>query len=301
MVSPDDLSIEKVSLNNDIKEIFMKKKLLALAVTSAAVMSVSAHADSSWERASNGGTFNIGGTITVDKHYEDNWLWKLGSGITLDNNDNDLDETKRSLTVAMPERTVLLVGKSEAFKTPIGGLGASPQISFSDADGNPVTLQTKEDVDTGYASLTLPIKNDENATIGDLKLNVQALGIMYTAIDNTRAGPVKLLAPRPGQVFYGGLTSHIVAAGGSAYANKVANDGGWSIAEMRAKYNTMVGNPDMGWASMSGTMSTDGSRGGVYSYSLVIDQGQKLEATFKSPIYKTTQWSSPLKIAVTYN
>ncbi|HAX5074441.1 TPA: hypothetical protein JZG34_004554, partial [Escherichia coli] len=59
MVSPEDLSMRKVSLNNDTKEILMKKKLIAIAVATASVMSGVVNA-ADWQTAGTGGQIAIG-------------------------------------------------------------------------------------------------------------------------------------------------------------------------------------------------------------------------------------------------
>ncbi|MDK1186948.1 hypothetical protein [Cronobacter turicensis] len=284
----------------------MKKKLIAIAVATASVMSGVgvANAESGWQTAGTGGRIDIGGTITVENIYDDLWQWKLGDAIDLANTASDMTNENKTLTVTMTDRKPLLVGKSETFKTAAAGMGASPSISFTDADGDKVELETPDSSSNGEARLTLPIKDKEQSTIGSLELNVTALGIMYSQayINASYSAPHKMVAPNEGDIFHGGLPSKINAGGGSSsHANKIAADGGWSINDMKTKYDAHTGT-SRPWASSNNSYRSTGTeRDGIYTYSMAIDAGQQLVANFTSPVTTTTQWSAPLNIAITYN
>lgn len=303
MVSPEDLSMRKVSLNNDTKEILMKKKLIAIAVATASVMSGVVNA-ADWQTAGTGGQIAIGGTITVENIYDDLWQWKLGDAINLSNTSTEMTNDNKTLTVTMADRKPLLVGKSEAFKTATVGMGASPSISFTDADNNKVELVTPTTSSNGEAVLTLPIKGQDQSRIGSLTLNVQALGVYYSAASSNPgySAPRKMVAPNVGNIFYGGLPSkNSSSINSSTHLNQIAQDGGWTISEMKSKYDTYT-NTSNSWAPMAGTSASSGNAfAAVYSYSMAIPAGQQLVADFTSPVTTTTQWSAPLNIAITYN
>lgn len=298
MVSPEDLSV----FNKDKKEILMKKKLIAIAVATAAVMSGVVNADSGWQTSATGGQINIGGTITYDNIYDDLWQWKLGDAINLSNTSTEMTNDNKTLTVTMDTRKPLLVGKSEAFKLPAAGMGASPTITFTDADNKKVELVTPGTAKNSEAVLTLPIKDQDQSTIGSLTLNVEARGAYYSyAADNPGiAAPRTMYAPNPGNIFYGGLPS-INGNKGDNTAIIIAGDGGWSISEMKSKFDAYT-NTSYNWGAMYGLASSNGTAwAAVYSYSMAIGAGQKLVAEFNSPVTRTTQWSAPLNIAITYN
>lgn len=279
----------------------MKKKLIAIAVATASVMSGVANAESSWVEASTGGTIDIGGTIEVDSQYDDLWTWKLGDAITVASNAADMNAEKTSLTITMEQRKPLLVGKSEPFKAPSTGVGASPSISFSDADGNEVALQTPATPSQGKASLTLPIKDESKATIGSLTLNVQAIGVMYTQSTNASyGGPHAMTANNVGNIFHGGLPTSAAGLNGSTAVNIVASDGGWTVTEMMNKWNEFTGQ-NKSWIQTVHSYGSSGMIDALYNYSLSIAQGQTLEAEFDSPVTTTTKWSAPLTISIAYN
>ncbi|HDI3023710.1 hypothetical protein QMW88_12055 [Cronobacter dublinensis] len=281
----------------------MKKKLIAIAVATASVMSGVVNAESGWQTAGTGGRIDIGGTITVENIYDDLWQWKLGDAINLSNTSSEMTNDNKTLTVTMDTRKTLLVGKSEAFKTAAKGMGASPSISFTDADNNKVQLVTPDTSSNGEAVLTLPIKGQDQSTIGSLTLNVKALGVYYSAAASNPgySAPRKMVAPDAGNIFHGGLPSKHTGQNSVNTANVIAADGGWSVADMKSKYDTytQTSNP---YAAMAGTAGSSGDKfAAVYSYSMSVDSGQQLVAEFTSPVTTTTQWSAPLNIAITYN
>lgn len=280
----------------------MKKKLIAIAVATASVTSGVANAESSWEVASTGGVIDIGGTITVDNKYDDLWQWTLGDAIELTNTDEDMNAEKDSLTITMDKRTPLLVGKSDAFQASGAGIGASPSISFSGADGVEVKLQNAETPQRGRAVLELPIKGGEsNSVIGTLTLNVTTAGVMYKQSTNAQyGGPHPMVAPNAGDIFHGGLPASIGGLSGSTAVNMIAQDGGLTVNEMMHKWNQFT-NQEKSWIQVTQPYSSKGTVAAVYGYSLAIDQGQTLKADFNSPLTSTTKWSAPLTISIAYN
>lgn len=154
----------------------MKKTLIALAMAASAVSGM-AHA---WTNGDFKGSVDIGGSITAND-YRQKWSWAVGSDINEFKNDlTDLTNAGTKLTITVNGNKPILLGKTnEAFSTPVeGGVGAIPQIAFTDYEGASVELKNPEGAtNKGWAYLVLPMKNAEGTKVGSVKVNASYAGV----------------------------------------------------------------------------------------------------------------------------
>ncbi|WP_105455306.1 fimbrial protein [Escherichia coli] len=281
----------------------MKKTLIALAVAASAVSGM-AHA---WTNGDFNGSVDIGGSITADD-YRQKWSWAVGSDINgFSNALTDLTENGTKLTITVSGNKPILLGKTtEAFATPVdAGVGAKPQITFTDYEGQTVALQYEHDNKDGLGYFVLPMKNTDGTKIGSLKANVAYAGAVSVGKDGQ--GYIGSLSERDWSIFKGGLGvygSASVLDGGDAAAERTALFGSLSQAEMLQQIQAVNAGVS-GLGSRTGSVGenmkyTDGTVVSA-AYAMGIANGQTLEATFDQAVTASTQWSAPLNVAVTYN
>lgn len=153
----------------------MKKTLIALAVAASAVSGM-AHA---WTNGDFNGSVDIGGSIIADD-YRQKWSWAVGSDINgFSNVLRDLTEGGTKLTITVSGNKPILLGKTtEAFAAPVaGGVGAIPQIAFTDFQGNAIQVNGIEQSNAGLGFLPVPMKNAAGSAIGTAKVNITFAGI----------------------------------------------------------------------------------------------------------------------------
>ncbi|WP_105198664.1 fimbrial protein [Escherichia albertii] len=281
----------------------MKKTLIALAVAASAVSGM-AHA---WTNGDFNGSIDIGGSITADD-YRQKWSWAVGSDINgFSNALTDLTEDGTKLTITINGDKPILLGKTnEAFSTPVaGGIGAKPQITFTDYEGQTVELQYRHNKKDGLGYFVLPMKNTDGTKIGSLKANVAYAGVASVGKDGQ--GYIGSLSERDWSIFKGGLGAYGSASvldGGDAAAERTALFGSLSQAEMLQQIqavNAGVSGLDSRTGSIGENMEhTDGTVVSA-AYAMGIANGQTIEATFDQAVTASTQWSAPLNVAVTYN
>ncbi|HBA9649675.1 fimbrial protein [Escherichia coli] len=273
----------------------MKKTMIALALAASAVSGM-AHA---WTTGDFNGSFDINGTITVDQ-YKDKWEWMTGEGLSFEHNIKEMNNDQTKLTITQSKATPILLGRTkEAFAAPAVGVGAIPVISFTDYAGKTVTLQSSSEAAKGY--FDLPMKDAEGANLGNVKVNVTVAGLVSRSNNDHRAIHQSVESKNNNEIYYGGLVSSVAA---------LANDAS-SIASKFGNYNhtALLGQLEAVsdiqaqqlWGKGTANMVHTDNNVSASSYSLGIDQGQIIEATFTNPVAKTTQWSAPLNVAVTYN
>ncbi|MII50054.1 fimbrial protein [Salmonella enterica subsp. enterica serovar Bredeney] len=281
----------------------MKKALIALAVAASAVSGM-AHA---WTNGDFNGSVDIGGSITADD-YRQKWSWAVGSDINgFGSALTDLTEGGTKLTITVSGNKPILLGKTtEAFATPVdAGVGAKPQITFTDYEGQTVALQYEHNNKDGLGYFVLPMKNTDGTKIGSLKANVAYAGAASVGKDGQ--GYIGSLSERDWSIFKGGLGAYGSASvldGGDAAAERTALFGSLSQAEMLQQIqavNAGVSGLDSRTGSIDENMKyTDGTVVSA-AYALGIVSGQTLEATFDQAVTTSTQWSAPLNVAVSYN
>ncbi|HAR9363753.1 TPA: fimbrial protein [Salmonella enterica subsp. enterica serovar Waycross] len=277
----------------------MKKTLIALAVAASAAVSGSAMA---WTQGGVNGSVDISGTITADT-YSDKWEWMVGSGLSFQNTTKDMAEGNKILTITQEQPAPILLGRTtEAFSASMVGVGAIPLISFSDYAGKPVNLQSADEAAKGY--FDLPMKDAEEHELGRVKVNVTVAGLLTQG--DASSGLVNLYSVESSDnsnIYYGGLVSSVVGRGSEA-STITAKFGNYGHNELLRQVQGVLPNCNKGQVNYY-TLKTDMVQKNnnvlASSYSLGIDQGQTIEATFDAPVVKTTQWAAPLNVAVTYN
>ncbi|MCN2058134.1 fimbrial protein [Escherichia coli] len=276
----------------------MKKTMIALALAASAVSGM-AHA---WTTGDFNGSFDINGTITADE-YKEKWEWMTGEGLSFEHTIKDMTDNQTKLTITQSKATPILLGHTkEAFSAPAVGVGAIPLISFSDYDGKTVNLQSADEATKGY--FDLPMKDAEGTKLGNVKVNVTVAGVLSRS--NTDEGKVIIHSVEGSEntnIYYGGLVSSVAATGSAAssIASKFGNYNHTDLLGQILKVLPEVNNGQKNYGKIKTDMVQPGNNVSASSYSLGIDQGQAIEATFTNPVTKTTQWIAPLNVAVTYN
>ena len=284
----------------------MKKTLIALAVVASAVSGM-AHA---WTNGDFNGSVDIGGSITAND-YRQKWEWMSGADLSYTNILNDLTENGTRLTINQPTDAPILVGRTtEAFATPVaGGVGAIPLISFSDYQGNPVSLENTDVVMQGVGIITLPVKGNDgsNEVIGRAVVNVSAAGVFGRGGGSANNNTLRALQDSGDTtIFHGGLlASNSGWNKGNDAAAAVAKFGGLSagniLTQIQAVHPNVTDLPGDDWNRRDENMHYEDGSVVSASYALGIASGQKINVTFDQPVTQSTQWSAPLNVAVTYN
>ncbi|HBM7517742.1 fimbrial protein [Escherichia coli] len=285
----------------------MKKTLIALAVAASAVSGM-AHA---WTNGDFNGSVDIGGSITADD-YRQKWSWAVGSDINgFSNALTDLTEGGTKLTITVNGDKPILLGKTnEAFSTPVaGGVGAIPQIAFTDYEGASVEIKSPEgEINKGLAYLVLPMKNAEGTKVGSVKVNASYAGVALGSIKGIYANLFSVYGGAANRIFNGGIPANVAQAeltSGIAAAQRTALFGSLSKDELTAQLQAVepaaaADVRDYGRSS-STSMAASVNSATSAAYALGIANGQTIEATFDQAVTASTQWSAPLNVAVTYN
>ena len=285
----------------------MKKiALFIAAVISAPVLA--------WTNGDVSKNVDFAGTITPEQ-YSQLWKWKVGTGLNdFRHNITNMDQELKKLTITMDSPKGLLYGATVEAMRASAGMGAIPNIAFTDYEKKVVNLVQDTTDGEGKGHMTLPIKDEQNNKIGSLKINLTAVAKAGgpRELDPNIYKAFSVKAETSGNAFYGGLFPRSISSNSAASGQLNKFDGvvsDWELREQVKRHplaknwpltTTIVNN----WASgLNFQESTNTFKHGITaaSYVLGIDAGQKLEATFDSPVTATTKWSAPLNVAVTYN
>mgnify|MGYP004564310449 CR=1 FL=1 len=254
----------------------MKKNIIVLAVAISAVVSGYAMA---WEANGNGGTLNIGGTLTPAENITP-WEVKTGNAVT----GLSIDITKgQSVVNFAVDNAIPILGirtaESKAFK---GAPGISPQISY----GGAVNV---DKFAASVAPLTLEVKNTDNAKIGSLTTNIFAQG--RTSQKGDWSGEFWNYAGQAGQIFFGGLPKSTDAVSTVARVNEL-------MPEVAANYISQdVADAKVNYTTVSNTTSTHNA----YYFS-AIEPGNNITITLDSAAKgdEPITWKASLPITVSY-
>ncbi|AOV98628.1 hypothetical protein A9798_12450 [Edwardsiella hoshinae] len=297
----------------------MNKTFIALALSAIGILGT-AHAAPTWESASNGTlnkTFTASGTV-YGKEYLQQWEWAVGSG--LPNLAGALGATTRAgthqITIPINQDVLILAGKTkEAFAVPetfvAGGVGAVPQISYTDADGQIALNKQGTENGTGKGTLNLIIKDANNQTkIGTMAVHITAAGARGIGKPGQQSGEIASICGylnEAAMIFKGGLpTSYgstiAVPNQATAIIEKFSGNGETFILQQinkTAPTITQLTPAAIGTGLSENMAYNDGS---VVSaiYVLGIASGQNIDATVNNSVTNTTRWTAPLNIQVTY-
>ena len=283
-----------------------------IALFIAAVISAPAMA---WTNGDITKELNFGGSITPEP-YSQLWRWKVGTGLNdFRHNISDMSENLTKLTITMGSPKGLLYGETVKAITASKGMGAIPNIAFSDYENQSVSLKQGSSDGAGKGHMILPIKDEKNNKIGTLKVNVTAAGIAVGPDSNSsgkNALYISVGADKNTESLYGGLFSRSIANGYTDGHNLISSFGGKARGALLndvKKHPLAKDWPLTGAVRNVSAYPVDFKTGnnkfvdGIasVSYVLGIAQNQKMEATFDNPVTATTKWSAPLNVAVTYN
>ncbi|HAW0423209.1 TPA: hypothetical protein JLJ14_004554 [Escherichia coli] len=259
----------------------MKKTLIALAMAASAVVSGSVIA-ADWEASGSGGSFEMGGTLTMISNLTP-WEVKVGAAV------NNLDATieKGGNTVSIPVNTTIPVlsirtNQREFVKV----WGASPQINYGGFTPN------SDMSEAGLGMLTLDVTNEDGEHIGKVKIPL-TVGAVGTSSTGRAAG---LMAPQEGDVFWGGLaTSEGMSL---TYNNVLAKINAIDPETILNYQDGTAGTTDSSIYSIS--PSDDGQ---TYNAAYVsgIESGKSMIITFNDAIKPgTITWKASLPVTVSY-
>lgn len=178
--------------------IFMKKTLIALALTSSTVISGSVMA---WDTNTTTGTVNLSGTLTPANNINP-WEVKIGTGVTGLN--ANIQKNQKIVNLVRDDSIEILGIRTSEKKAFVGVQGIIPQISY----GNAIDA-TK--FSNGETLLTLVVKDNTNTEIGKLEssLFAQAFTSEKKGTDVAKVFPV--YSPKAGSAYYGGLGTSVNA------------------------------------------------------------------------------------------
>ncbi|EEE8967662.1 hypothetical protein DC244_22885 [Salmonella enterica subsp. enterica serovar Typhimurium] len=171
----------------------MKKTMIALAVVSGAFMSGNVMA-SDWIQNGNGGTVELGGTLTpVEKVTP--WSVKVGDAVSVLN--AQVQKGQRAVSVSV-KKPILFLGihQNEAYFE--GQNGINPQIDYNGA----VDLNGFRE---GVTKIKLPVKDKEQHEIGYMEAKFSAGAMRQWKKDDGTVVRQSLYANKSGNAFYGGV------------------------------------------------------------------------------------------------
>ncbi|HAW1416666.1 TPA: hypothetical protein JLM44_004698 [Escherichia coli] len=287
----------------------MKKTLIALTVAASAAVSGSAMAAlGGWSEGSNGNNVNIGGTITFDKTPA--WLVATGSGFSGFSNENaDLTGDNKLLTVNAPETIPVVAIKSkEAYTANEYSKGTMPSVVISGGDDIAISRTNWSD---GRFDFSVPIY--VNGAIAGTATFVKAApaGLMYGANVNGTSG-IKLAVSDNYNVatsLYAGLVGGNSQAVDVAKTESIMTSLGFSdlITETKDKVGSFSTWSDNKWimsltpANAVTKFNTESISKAATAFVFGIEQNGIINLAFNNAIQSTTEWTVPLKVAVTYN
>lgn len=287
----------------------MKKTLIALAVAASAVVSCSAMAGlGGWTEGSNGGSVNIGGTITVNKIPV--WLVATGTGFSNFSNENtDLTGDNKLLTVNAPEAIPVLAIKSkEAYTAGDYAKGTMPSVVISGGDGVAITPTNWTG---GTFDISAPVYvNGAIAGTAEFK-TLPSGGVVYGSSNDGSKGIV--LAVSDNECVATNLFSGIAGCGGQAtdFSTTESNLASLGFSDLLAETKDLVGSfstwADQHWMSsvtptnVVDKFNTEGMKAGAFFAGFGVKQNGVINLAFTNAIQSTTEWTVPLNVAVTYN
>lgn len=273
----------------------MKKNLIALCLAMASGSSFA------WTTGDFNGSIDIGGTIEKSE-YKGKWFWKSGTGFdSFAHTTNQLRNNGKQLVIQVEEDKPILLGKtSEAFSTPTAGLGAVPNISFSDYKGTAVTLHGGTTAGAHYFDLPVKTAQAEDQ-IGTLRVNVTAAGAVAKQGD-AAISLHSVEATQNSEIFYGGLVSGSSLKSVAFATETTATFGSLSREELVQQVQAVdssLTNVNEG-STIAETMVSADRKVVSAAYAMGMSAGQTMEATFTNAVTTETKWKAPLNIVVAY-
>ena len=259
----------------------MKKTLIALAVAASAAVSGSAMA---WTANGTGGSVDLGGTLTPADVVTP---WEVKTGDAVTGLDAQIKKGQKIVDVAVNKAIPVLGIRTQATGSFKGQLGISPQIDYKGA----VAIN---DFASGVTTLTLEVKDVNDAKIGSMSVPFSAAGARSYSLDDIKASSSRnLYATQEGQAFFGGIGNSSSAIASDAKALVTAID-----ADIVAKYNSW----DL--TDVTGALTDDFTGNVFYSgfYGSGIESGKSIKITLDQAVSGDApiQWKASLPVTVTY-
>lgn len=263
----------------------MKKTLIALAVASSAVMSISTMASNgSWGNSES--DFNMGGTILVDANKD---VWEVYSAPSV-----NIDSAVASGTakISLPVTKNIPVLGMRSLKVFNGGLGLTPQITY----GNDSYQISDLIFDGSKTEVSLKVKNKtDNQDIGTLKTKMFMAGHAsyknHAESETYPGNAVSIVARNAGEAFYGGVPKTSAEVGSGTF-NKIKQ----LIPDVSEHYDDQgVGATAPGYRTFDNPTKTFSA-----IYGAGIMAGEEITITLNTPATENINWTAQLPITVSY-
>ncbi|HGX3700886.1 TPA: fimbrial protein [Escherichia coli] len=259
----------------------MKKTLIALAVAASAAVSGSAMA---WTANGTGGSVDLGGTLTPADVVTP---WEVKTGDAVTGLDAKIKKGQKTVDIAVNKAIPVLGIRTQTAKAFQGQPGISPQISYDNA----VDIDHFEN---GVTTLTLEVKDVNDAKIGSMSVPFSAAGARAYSYDDINAiSSRNLYATQEGEAFFGGVGKSSSAIASDAKALVTAID-----ADIVAKYNSW------GVTDVTGSLTENFSGDVFYNgfYGSGIESGKSIKITLDQAAVGDApiQWKASLPVTVTY-
>ncbi|EPF9964886.1 hypothetical protein ACSV3W_004556 [Escherichia coli] len=147
----------------------MKKTLIALAVVASAVTSGSAMA---WTANGNGGSVEIGGTLTPVAKVTP-WEVKVGSAVT--NLSAQVQKGQKDVTVLVNQPISILGIRNADPNGFTGKPGIMPIITYGNGNGNGIDVNGFNE---GVTTLNLTVNDNQGARIGSMSTKVSSAAVL---------------------------------------------------------------------------------------------------------------------------
>ena len=148
-----------------------------------------------------------------------------------------------------------------------------------------------------------------NTALGTVKINARAAGAV-ALLNGTEFETHGMFAKDSASIMDGAISSEskYTVFTGTAASAVVTKFGGPTLASLEQQVRLITNSPNAVFKDKNSVWSTSRNleedmqiAGYAMSYGLGIEQGAKLEATFLSPVTKTTSWVAPITISIAYN
>lgn len=263
----------------------LKKTLIALALVSTTV-SGSAMA---WTAGGNGGTFELGGTLTPSGPVTSPWEVLVGSAVN--NLQTSIKPGDTSVLIPVTNPITVLGIRTQTNQPFIGKVGLSPQISYNGAYGIEATTNSS-------ALLTLSVLDAQNGSvIGELRAKMLAGAI--TSSKPTSGGGAgdqhPVFAKTAGQSFYGGLSTNQAVVDNNIKEKLDAIN-----PEFSAHYDSQNA-PFSQTAAPEDYSATDSTFSGYYGAGISAADAGSITLLLNSPAGNSPiTWKASLPITVSY-
>ena len=268
----------------------MKKTLIALSVAASAVVSGSSMAAvGEWTPGSEGGSFEMSGTLVVTGTSTNPWEVKVGPNVT--NLDGKINQGDSEVKITVANAVPVLGIRTHSNQAFIGKPGISPQINY----GGKINLDS---FSSGKTQLVLDVTDASSSNkIGTMTTELFA-GAVYSlsdAVGNAYSSVFGMLASQAGDGFYGGLPKN--------------QNGALKYAEVVSKFNEIDSSFLANFDDQKGAdvdilnRTSFESEGGKYSgaYGSGVLANESLNIKLDTPAAsQDIEWRASLPIVVTY-